>query len=128
SSGFGWWCATRPAWGLSRMSLSTAYGRRSRIITRKGEVEMTTVQTHSNASLAATPGEASPPGSAQGAAIEINELVVNYGTKRAVDGLTLRVPAGAIYGFLGPNGAGKTTTIKTLLGLRRPDGGSARVL
>jgi ABC-2 type transport system ATP-binding protein len=38
------------------------------------------------------------------------------------------VPSGAIFGFLGPNGAGKTTTIKTLLGLRTPDGGSGRVL
>jgi ABC-2 type transport system ATP-binding protein len=40
----------------------------------------------------------------------------------------LRVPSGSIFGFLGPNGAGKTTTVKALLGLRAPDGGSARVL
>jgi ABC-2 type transport system ATP-binding protein len=62
------------------------------------------------------------------AAIRIENLVVNYGPKRAVDGLSLTVPLGSIYGFLGPNGAGKTTTVKTLLGLRRPDGGSAQVL
>ncbi|HEY7346909.1 MAG TPA: ABC transporter ATP-binding protein [Ktedonobacterales bacterium] len=62
------------------------------------------------------------------AAIEITDLVVRYGTHRAVDGLTMRVPVGSIFGFLGPNGAGKTTTIKALLGLRRLDGGSARVL
>ncbi len=62
------------------------------------------------------------------AAIEMDQLVVTYGAHRAVDGLTMRVPVGAIFGFLGPNGAGKTTTIKTLLGLRQPDGGSARVL
>ncbi len=62
------------------------------------------------------------------AAIEIEDLVVSYGRKRAVDGLSLTVPVGSVYGFLGPNGAGKTTTIKTLLGFRRPDGGSARVL
>ncbi|HLW02217.1 MAG TPA: ABC transporter ATP-binding protein [Ktedonobacterales bacterium] len=62
------------------------------------------------------------------AAIEIEHLIINYGAHRAVDGLTLTVPVGAIFGFLGPNGAGKTTTIKTLLGLRSPDGGSARVL
>ena len=80
------------------------------------------------ATEAAALGEASRAGSAQGAAIEISELIVNYGPKRAVDGLSLRVPAGTIYGFLGPNGAGKTTTIKTLLGLRTPNGGSARVL
>lgn len=63
-----------------------------------------------------------------GAAIEINNLVVSYGSKRAVNGLSLSVPVGSVYGFLGPNGAGKTTTIKTLLGFRKPDGGSARVL
>ena len=62
------------------------------------------------------------------AAIEIEDLVVSYGRKRAVDGLSLTVPVGSVYGFLGPNGAGKTTTIKTLLGFRRPDGGRARVL
>ncbi len=62
------------------------------------------------------------------AAIEIQDLVVSYGRRRAVDGLSLTVPVGSVYGFLGPNGAGKTTTIKTLLGFRKPDGGSARVL
>ncbi|HEY7124638.1 MAG TPA: ABC transporter ATP-binding protein, partial [Ktedonobacterales bacterium] len=62
------------------------------------------------------------------AAIEITDLVVSYGERRAVDGLTLRVPTGSVFGFLGPNGAGKTTTIKALLGLRAPTGGSARVL
>jgi ABC-2 type transport system ATP-binding protein len=62
------------------------------------------------------------------AAIEIQDLVVSYGNKRAVDGLNLQVPRGAVYGFLGPNGAGKTTTIKALLGFRPANGGSARVL
>ncbi len=62
------------------------------------------------------------------AAIEIQDLIVSYGRRRAVDGLSLTVPVGSVYGFLGPNGAGKTTTIKTLLGFRKPDGGSARVL
>lgn len=61
-------------------------------------------------------------------AIEVEDLVVRYGSKRAVDGLSLEVPRGSVYGFLGPNGAGKTTTIKTLLGFRGPDGGSARVM
>lgn len=72
--------------------------------------------------------ETPPVGGQQKAAIEIDNLVVNYGQKRAVDGLSLSVPVGSVYGFLGPNGSGKTTTIKTLLGLRKPDGGSARVL
>ncbi len=68
------------------------------------------------------------PAHGQAAAIEIHDLVVKYGSKRAVDGLTFRVPAGTIFGFLGPNGSGKTTMIKTLLGFCPPDGGSARVL
>ncbi|HEX6608405.1 MAG TPA: ABC transporter ATP-binding protein [Chloroflexia bacterium] len=66
--------------------------------------------------------------SAPASAIEIQDLVVSYGNKRAVDGLNLQVPRGAVYGFLGPNGAGKTTTIKALLGFRPANGGSARVL
>ncbi|MGZ3602217.1 MAG: ABC transporter ATP-binding protein [Ktedonobacterales bacterium] len=61
-------------------------------------------------------------------ALEINDLVVRYGSRRAVDGLTLRVPSGSVYGLLGANGAGKTTTIKTLLGFRAPTSGSVRVL
>lgn len=44
-----------------------------------------------------------------------------------MDGLTLRVPRGAVYGLLGANGAGKTTTIKTLLGFRASTRGSARI-
>lgn len=63
-----------------------------------------------------------------GEAIQATNLVMNYGRERAVDGLSLMVPTGSVCGFLGPNGAGKTTTIKTLLGFRRPDGGSGRVL
>ena len=47
----------------------------------------------------------------QQAAIEIDSLVARYGRKRAVDGLSLTVPVGTVYGLLGPNGAGKTTTI-----------------
>jgi ABC-2 type transport system ATP-binding protein len=47
---------------------------------------------------------------------------------RALDGLTLEVPAGTIFGFLGPNGAGKTTTIRLLLGLLEPTAGRAQVL
>ncbi len=56
--------------------------------------------------------------SKQAIAIEIQDLVVKYGSKRALDGLTFTMPVGSIFGFLGPNGSGKTTTIKALLGLR----------
>jgi ABC-2 type transport system ATP-binding protein len=61
-------------------------------------------------------------------AIEIMDLHKIYGGVHAVDGLTVRVPAGSFFGFLGPNGAGKTTTIKMLMGLAQPDSGSIRIL
>lgn len=61
-------------------------------------------------------------------AIEVTDLVVRYGRRRAVNGLTLRVPRGSIYGLVGANGAGKTSTIKVLLGFRAPASGAARVL
>lgn len=63
-----------------------------------------------------------------GTAIEIEDLTVNYGTTPILKGLNLEVPIGSIFAFLGANGAGKTTTIKTLLGFRPLEGGSARVL
>ena len=47
---------------------------------------------------------------------------------RALDGLTIEVPKGIVFGFLGPNGSGKTTTIRILLGLLEPTSGSAEVL
>ncbi|MFW3172169.1 ATP-binding cassette domain-containing protein [Geodermatophilus sp. CPCC 206100] len=61
-------------------------------------------------------------------AIEATGLTKSFGDTRAVDGVDLAVPAGAIYGVLGPNGAGKTTTIRMLATLIAPDAGSARVL
>ncbi|MBV8982067.1 MAG: ATP-binding cassette domain-containing protein [Acidimicrobiia bacterium] len=65
--------------------------------------------------------------------IEINGLGKEYrrrrgGRMRAVDGMSLSVPAGGVYGFLGPNGSGKTTTIRCLLGLARPSAGECRLL
>ena len=59
--------------------------------------------------------------------IEINDLTKTFGSFKAVDGLTLKVEPGEIFGFLGPNGAGKTTTVKILSGIMRPTSGSARV-
>ena len=52
----------------------------------------------------------------------------SFGSKAAVRDLTIDVPRGEVFGFLGPNGAGKTTAVKMLVGLVRPDGGSAHVL
>ena len=50
-----------------------------------------------------------------------------HGPIKAVDNLTLAIPAGQVFGFLGPNGAGKTTTIKMMLGLVKPDAGRVRL-
>lgn len=60
--------------------------------------------------------------------IRIENLVKTYGTVRALDGLSLNVEPGAVYGFLGPNGAGKTTSMRILSGLARPDSGRAWIL
>jgi ABC-2 type transport system ATP-binding protein len=61
-------------------------------------------------------------------AVETRGLARVFGSKRAVDGIDLQVPAGSFYGFLGPNGAGKSTTIKCLTGLLRPSAGEIRIL
>ncbi len=61
-------------------------------------------------------------------AVEIESLVVRYGSVTAVDGLSLRAEAGEVLALLGPNGAGKTSTVETLEGFRRPDAGAVRVL
>ncbi|HEV7196065.1 MAG TPA: ATP-binding cassette domain-containing protein, partial [Pedococcus sp.] len=60
-------------------------------------------------------------------AIELTGLTKSFGSVRAVRGIDLTVRPGEIVAFLGPNGAGKTTTIDMMLGLSRPDGGTARV-
>src|SRR5947199_522825 len=63
-----------------------------------------------------------------GPIIRTEHLSRFFSTVKAVDDLTLEVPAGIVFGFLGPNGAGKTTTIHLLLGLLEPTRGQARVL
>jgi ABC-2 type transport system ATP-binding protein len=59
------------------------------------------------------------------AAIEIQDLSKRFGKVQAVKDLSFSVQAGRVTGFLGPNGAGKSTTLRTLLGLIRPNGGTA---
>ena len=56
-------------------------------------------------------------------ALQTEELTKRFGSRTAVDRLSLRVERGDIYGFLGPNGAGKSTTLRMLLGLVRPTSG-----
>src|SRR6476619_7070099 len=60
-------------------------------------------------------------------ALALRGLAKRFGTKIAVDGISLDVPAGSFYGIVGPNGAGKTTTLSMATGLLRPDFGTALV-
>jgi ABC-2 type transport system ATP-binding protein len=60
--------------------------------------------------------------------IRIENLVKTYGSVRALDGLSLSVEPGVVYGFLGPNGAGKTTSMRILSGLAHPTSGRAWIL
>ena len=66
-------------------------------------------------------------GEYDGPAIEAIDLTKRYADTTAVDGLSLRIERGEVFGLLGPNGAGKTTTILMLLGLTEPTSGRARV-
>lgn len=59
--------------------------------------------------------------------IDVQNLTKRYGPATVVDGLTFTVRPGAVTGFLGPNGAGKSTTLRMMLGLTRPDTGTARI-
>lgn len=59
--------------------------------------------------------------------IEVRGLTKTFGDKRAVDDLSFTVQPGIVTGFLGPNGAGKSTTMRLILGLDRPDSGTATV-
>ncbi len=60
-------------------------------------------------------------------AVETKDLTKQFGAKIAVNKVCLNVGEGEFFGFLGPNGAGKSTTINMLVGLLRPDSGSARI-
>ena len=60
-------------------------------------------------------------------AVEVAGLTKRFGTVLAVDDLSFSVAPGRVTGFLGPNGAGKTTTLRMLVGLVRPDVGSATI-
>src|SRR5438309_9885791 len=62
-----------------------------------------------------------------GPVIDIQGLTRRFGAKVALDGVSLRVPRGAVFGLVGANGAGKTTLIKHLLGLLRAEQGAVRV-
>jgi ABC-type multidrug transport system ATPase subunit len=66
--------------------------------------------------------------SAREVALRVVGLSKRFGSKTAVDGVTMTVPAGSVFGLVGPNGAGKTTTFSILAGYLRPSAGSVEVL
>ena len=59
--------------------------------------------------------------------IEVTNLVKHYGDKKAVDGISFRIPEGQVVGFLGPNGAGKTTTMNIITGYISASAGVAKI-
>ena len=59
--------------------------------------------------------------------IKVTNVTKSFDSFKALDNLTLHVPAGSVYGLVGPNGAGKTTIIKQLCGVYRPDSGSIEI-
>ena len=61
-------------------------------------------------------------------AVRLTNVTKTFGSHKAVDGLSLEVPAGSVYGFIGPNGSGKTTTIRMILHIFHPDSGNIEVL
>jgi len=65
---------------------------------------------------------------AEAYAVDVEGVVKQFGKQRALDGVTLRVRRGEVYGLLGPNGAGKTTLIRSLVGLVAPEAGTVSVL
>lgn len=61
-------------------------------------------------------------------AVELTDVTKRFGQHTAVDGLTLSVPTGSVYGFIGPNGSGKTTTLRMIMRILYPNVGGIRVL
>ena len=59
--------------------------------------------------------------------VSLNNLEKSFGQVRAVNNLSVAVPAGSVYGFLGPNGAGKTTTLRMIMDIIHPDSGQIRI-
>ena len=60
--------------------------------------------------------------------VKISGLSKRYGKTQALDDISLTIPPGVVFALLGENGAGKSTCLKTLLGLEKPDAGTAEVL
>lgn len=61
-------------------------------------------------------------------AVDVSNVIVSYGERRALDGISLSVPHASVFGLLGPNGSGKSTLLSLVAGLRTPDEGQVLVL
>src|SRR5580658_1772053 len=61
-------------------------------------------------------------------AVRLRQVTKRFGTKTAVDAVSLAIPAGSVYGLIGPNGAGKTTTFSMMAGYLHPTEGTLDVL
>ncbi len=59
--------------------------------------------------------------------IELKNVTKTFGKHVAVDGLSLTVPQGSVYGFIGPNGSGKTTTLRMIMNILYPDSGEITI-
>jgi len=100
-----------------------AAGRSGAQVPPPRPVEQTDVATVVDQLFAAPDG-----GAGSGPAVGLRDVRKTFRDTVALDGLTLNVPAGSIYGFLGPNGAGKTTTLRILAGLAHADAGAVSIL
>ncbi|UCC85068.1 MAG: ATP-binding cassette domain-containing protein [Gemmatimonadota bacterium] len=60
-------------------------------------------------------------------AVELRNVTKSFGKTIAVEGLSLDVPLGKVYGSIGPNGSGKTTTLRMIMNIYNPDGGTIRL-
>jgi ABC-2 type transport system ATP-binding protein len=60
-------------------------------------------------------------------ALTLDNICKSFGELRAVDSLSVQVPAASVYGFLGPNGAGKTTTLRMIMSIIKPDSGGISI-
>src|SRR6516225_8458254 len=98
--------------------------RRGRFRSIPGQI----FQETSHMTSATRPAASTTAAAATGLAIRTEHLTKRYGTRAAVDSVSLEVPTGVIAGFVGPNGAGKTTTIRMLLALAQPTEGHIEVL
>src|SRR3989441_12853226 len=68
------------------------------------------------------------PVAAESYAVEVDGVAKRFGKQPALDGVSVRIRRGEVYGLLGPNGAGKTTLIRSLVGLVAPEKGTVTVL